>query len=279
MQHKKDGFNKDSIRNAYASALSTHSSFSENGRIMATESEAILSLSGYAIDGLADIDSQILEHNFSCGNPIDIAKIKEGETVLDLGCGTGLDVILAAEKVGQGGRVIGIDMTDEMLSIAQKKVDSLQLNNVELKNAFIEAIPLDNMSVDRVISNCVINLSSDKDKVMREVYRVLKPTGSISFSDIVIDDNIPNWILKQAALYATCVSGATQLENYLKIMQSVGFKNCKVMGFKTYTSEELLSVLDLEATEIKKGVGHFMFNRMLNAVSGNIHSVHLYAEK
>ncbi|WP_299011948.1 methyltransferase domain-containing protein [uncultured Shewanella sp.] len=208
MQHKKDSFNKDTIRKAYANALSTQSSFSENGRIMATKSDAILSLSGYAIDGLADIDSHIFEYNFSCGNPIDIAKIKAGETVLDLGCGTGLDVILAAEKVGQSGRVIGIDMTDEMLSIAQKKVDSLQLNNVELKNGLIEAIPLDNMSIDRVISNCVINLSSDKNKVMREIYRVLKPTGSVSFSDIVINENIPNWILKQAALYATCVSGA-----------------------------------------------------------------------
>ncbi|MCL1123950.1 methyltransferase domain-containing protein [Shewanella surugensis] len=279
MYEEKSDTHQKIIKEAYSKAVTSDAPYVNGEQIMATDSEAIFALAGYSLEGLAEIDSHILEHNFACGNPIDIARINQGETVLDLGCGTGLDVILAAEKVGYSGRVIGIDMTDEMLTIAQTKVDSLHLDNVELKNAMIESIPLENSSVDKVISNCVINLSSDKRQVMDEVYRVLKPGGSISFSDIVIGDNIPKWILKQAALYATCVSGATQLENYLHIMKSVGFKNIKVAGFKTYTKEEILSVLDLEATKIKEGVGEFFFNRMLNAVSGSIHSVHLYADK
>ncbi|WP_299010024.1 methyltransferase domain-containing protein [uncultured Shewanella sp.] len=267
------------IRQAYANAVKGKDQYVSGEQIMATNNKSVIELAGYTLEGLARVNEQVLEYNFSCGNPVDIANIRLGNRVLDLGCGTGLDLMLAAEKVGPFGHVIGIDITQEMLDIADKHIKASPFNNIELINAHIESIPCPTNSIDNVISNCVINLSSNKKQVMSETFRVLKPGGSIAFSDMVIDDTIPNWIINQAALYATCVSGATQLEHYLSIMQNVGFQDIEIIGFKTYSQEEMLSVLDIEATQVKQGVGEALFNHMLTGVKGKIHSVHITAKK
>lgn len=274
-----DNDKKALIQQAYANAVNGKELYLSGEQIMATNSKSIIELAGYTLEGLATVNDQVLEYNFSCGNPVDIASIHLGHKVLDLGCGTGLDLMLAAEKVGPSGHVIGIDITQEMLDIADEHIKASPFNNIELINAHIESIPCPNNSIDNVISNCVINLSPDKKQVMSEAFRVLKTGGSISFSDMVIDDTIPNWIINQAALYATCVSGATQLEHYLTIMQNVGFTDIEIIGFKTYSQDEMLSVLDIEATQVKQGVGEALFNHMLTAVKGKIHSVHITAKK
>ena len=164
-----------------------------------------------------------------CGNPVAIASLKEGDTVLDLGSGAGIDCFLAANKVGLNGRVIGVDMTAEMLEKARENARKVESNNVEFRLGEIEHLPVADNFVDVVISNCVINLSPDKGQVFSEAYRVLKPGGRLMVSDIVLTKQLPEAIVNSIEAYIGCVAGAVLRDTYLEAIEAAGFKEVTVI--------------------------------------------------
>lgn len=181
------------------------------------------------------------EMGLSCGNPVAFSRIKKGMTVLDLGSGAGKDVFIAAPLVGAKGKVIGVDMTPEMLKLAKanllKFTKRTGLSNVEFRKGVIEKLPVKDAEADLIISNCVINLSPDKPEVFREAFRVLKPGGFIVASDIVLNRELPPSLKKHAGLYAACVAGALQRRDYLGAIEDAGFKGIKLLSDNTYRSE------------------------------------------
>jgi SAM-dependent methyltransferase len=178
------------------------------------------------------------ELGLSCGNPVAFSLLKEGDVVLDLGSGAGKDVFLAAQKVGDAGRAIGVDMTPEMLALARKNAvrffETTGLANVEFREGKIENLPAEDASVDVVISNCVINLSPDKPRVFREVHRVLKPGGRMIVSDIVLNRPLPESARSDADLYVACIAGALLRADYLQAIGDAGFQEVQVLGDATY---------------------------------------------
>jgi arsenite methyltransferase len=165
-----------------------------------------------------------------CGNPTALASLEEGETVLDLGSGGGFDCFLAADKVGPGGRVIGVDMTPEMIERARGNAEKGSYGNVEFRLGEIEQIPVSDGSVDIILSNCVINLSPDKPAVFREAFRVLKPGGQVMVSDIVLLEELPDYITSSADSWSACIAGASLKDEYLQAMEEAGFTNVEVQG-------------------------------------------------
>jgi len=163
-----------------------------------------------------------------CGNPVALASLKEGEVVLDLGSGAGLDTFVASKKVGDTGKVIGVDMTPAMLEKAKKNAEELGITNVDFRFGDIEDMPVDDNSVDVVISNCVINLAPDKGKVFREAFRVLKPGGRVMVSDIVLSKSLPTEVSDEVITYTGCIGGAILDEEYLQHMRDAGFKDAKI---------------------------------------------------
>lgn len=164
----------------------------------------------------------------SCGNPTALANLKKGQVVLDLGSGAGFDCFLAAAKVGPHGKVIGIDMTPEMIEKAQANAQKSGAKNVEFRLGEIENLPAEDNSIDVVISNCVINLSADKPKVFKEIYRTLKPGGKIAISDMALKKELPQKIRKNIEAYVGCVGGAILIDEYKRIVEDAGFKNVKI---------------------------------------------------
>ena len=185
-----------------------------------------------------------------CGNPIAIADLRASDIVLDLGAGAGVDVFLAANKVGPTGRVIGVDMTGEMVGKAKDVAKNYGYQNVEFRLGEIENLPVDNESVDVIISNCVINLSPDKSQVFQEAYRVLKPGGRLTVSDIVSERALPDEIKNDPAAWAGCIAGALEQQEYLRKIKEIGFKDVQVLDSKEFhieskegeTLEQLLSI-------------------------------------
>lgn len=165
-----------------------------------------------------------------CGNPVALASLKEGDTYLDLGSGAGIDCFLAAERVGKSGRVIGVDMTPEMIGRARENAKKTNYENVEFRLGEIEHLPVADNSVDVITSNCVINLSPDKSAVFKEAYRVLKPGGRLMISDIVLLKELPEKILKSAEAYVRCISGAMLKDEYLKVVKEAGFGDVEVLS-------------------------------------------------
>ena len=163
-----------------------------------------------------------------------MASLREGETVLDLGSGGGIDVFLAAKKVGKKGKAIGVDMTEEMINKAKVIASKYGYENVEFRLGEIENLPIEDGSVDVVISNCVINLSPDKEKVFRETYRVLKPNGRILISDLVTEEELPEEVRKSFTAWAGCVAGALEKNQYLDTIKRAGFKNIDIVSQYTY---------------------------------------------
>ncbi|MBI2265671.1 MAG: arsenite methyltransferase, partial [Armatimonadetes bacterium] len=183
---------------------------------------------GYEDDELASVpDGANL--GLGCGNPIALASLREGETVLDLGAGGGFDCFLAADKVGPRGRVIGIDMTPEMVEKARENASKGSYDNVEFRLGDIENLPLPDDSVDIVLSNCVINLSSDKEKVFRESFRVLRQGGRLMISDIVLLKELPAFIRTCLSAYAGCISGTVLKDRYIRAIEEAGFKDVRIV--------------------------------------------------
>lgn len=170
-----------------------------------------------------------------CGNPVALASLKEGETVLDLGSGGGIDVFLAAKRVGTTGKVIGVDMTQEMVERAKATALEQGYTNVEFRSGEIENLPVEDKTVDVIISNCVINLAPDKQKVFNEAYRVLKPDGRLMVSDLVTEGNLPEDVRNSFDAWAGCIAGALEKSDYLNKIAEAGFQNIKVVSQKPYT--------------------------------------------
>ena len=195
-----------------------------------------------------------------CGNPVALASLAEGETVLDLGSGAGFDCFLAANKVGKTGKVIGVDMTPEMIEKARENAQKGDYQNVEFRLGEIENIPAADNSVDAVISNCVINLSPDKRRVFQEVYRVLKPGGRLMVSDIVLLKELPEFIKNCVAAYVGCVSGAMMKDDYIEAIGKAGFQEVKIIDEASFpidsiandpTAKAIISLMNISSEEIK----------------------------
>ena len=192
---------------------------------------------GYNVAELEDIPQEAIL-GLGCGAPVAYVGLKKGETVLDLGSGGGIDVFLAAKKVGAKGKVIGVDMNEAMIKRATEAAREYGFNNVEFRFGEIEKMPIDNATVDAIISNCVINLSPDKPLVFREAYRVLKPGGRVTVSDIVTEGRMPEEIRRDLDAWASCVAGALPQEEYLKHIEAAGFKTPKILTESYYDAEE-----------------------------------------
>jgi SAM-dependent methyltransferase len=182
----------------------------------------------YEADDLIDVPDGAALASLGCGNPTAVAELKPGETVLDLGSGAGIDVLLSAKRVGPSGFAYGIDMTDEMLDLARKHQAEARATNVEFRRGTIEDIPLEDESVDVVISNCVINLSADKPAVLSEMYRVLKPGGRIGISDVVANDNLSSADRIERGSWVGCIAGALSFDEYQSGLENVGFKDVSI---------------------------------------------------
>jgi len=198
----------------------------------------------YTSDQAGAIPVEALLASLGCGNPTALAELKEGEVVLDLGSGGGIDVLLSARRVGPAGKAYGLDMTDEMLQLARENQQRAGLGNVEFLKGQIEAIPLPDNSVDVVISNCVINLSGDKDKVIAEAFRVLKPGGRFAVSDVVTRGELPASIRESMALWTGCVAGALDQDAYVGKLIRAGFIGASVEATRIYKAEDARTLLE-----------------------------------
>lgn len=172
-----------------------------------------------------------------CGNPVALASLKEGETILDLGSGAGFDCFLAAKKVGEHGKIIGVDMTPEMIEKARENAQKGDYGNIEFRLGEIEHLPAADNSVDAVISNCVINLSVDKKQVFKEAFRVLKPGGRLMVSDIVLYQELPEFVKSSKQAYAGCVAGALLKDDYIEAVKAAGFADVKILDEKSYAAD------------------------------------------
>lgn len=189
-----------------------------------------------------------------CGNPVALASLKEGETVLDLGSGAGFDCFLAANKVGKKGRVIGVDMTPEMVEKAQQNARKGKYGNVDFRLGEIEKLPVEDSSVDAIISNCVINLSPDKKSVFAEAFRVLKPGGRLMVSDIVLLKELPDFIKNSIQAYIGCLSGAMKKQDYLDTIRAAGFEEVGIVGETHFPVEFMLNDPTAKAVIDKVGI-------------------------
>ena len=197
----------------------------------------------YAAGETAGIPAEALLASLGCGNPTALAELHEGEVVLDLGSGGGIDVLLSAKRVGPTGKAYGVDMTDEMLALALENKAKAGATNVEFLKGHIEAIPLPAKTVDVIISNCVINLSGDKRAVLKEAFRVLKPGGRFAVSDIVLKEGLPEPVQRSMALWTGCVAGALEEEQFIALLEEVGFENPSIEPTRVYSREDALALL------------------------------------
>jgi ubiquinone/menaquinone biosynthesis C-methylase UbiE len=210
----------------------------------------------------AELPRDAVAASLGCGNPTALAQLLPGETVLDLGSGGGIDVLLSAKRVGPTGKAYGLDMTDEMLALARENQRKAGVTNVEFLKGEIEAIPLPDDSVDVIISNCVINLSADKDRVFAEAFRVLKPGGRFAVSDVVIRGEVPTEIRRSVELWIGCVAGALEESDYRAKLAKAGFDAVEIEPTRIYRTEDAREFLDregIDATAIASVVdGKFM---------------------
>jgi ubiquinone/menaquinone biosynthesis C-methylase UbiE len=214
----------------------------------------------YTTDELKDLPQEAVVASLGCGNPVAVAELKEGETVLDLGSGGGIDVLLSARRVGPAGKAYGLDMTDEMLDMARKNAENAGVTNVEFLRGEIESIPLPSNSVDVIISNCVVNLSPDKDAVLREAHRVLKPGGRFAVADIVTRGEMPEELQRSLELWAGCIAGALEENDYKSKLTAAGFESAEVETIREYTvgdakSSGLSELMEKHAKEGEDGLG------------------------
>jgi arsenite methyltransferase len=205
---------------------------------------------GYSTNELKSIpESAVL--GLGCGNPTALADLKKGETVLDLGSGAGIDVFLAANKVGENGHVIGIDMTEEMIKRSEKIAKENGYKNVEFRFGEIENLPVKDNTVDVIISNCVINLSPDKLQTFREAFRVLKPSGRLLVSDLVTEGSLPEDIKKSFDAWGACIAGALEKNEYLDTIKKAGFRKVEIVSQNRYSEKEIDKRLVGKITSIR----------------------------
>ena len=208
-------------------------------------------LAGYGEEERSQVPEEAYLNSFGCGNPVGFAEVKAGDVVLDLGSGAGLDVLLASKKVGPKGKVIGLDMTAEMIEKAKENASKAGATNVEFRLGEMENMPIEDGGVDWIISNCVINLSPDKKKVFQEAYRVLKPRGEILVSDIVAE-GIPEEL--KSYLWSSCVGGALDEKSYLRMIREAGFEDVKIVGRLDYDREMMKGLMESGCLDLPQEV-------------------------
>ncbi len=246
---------REKVRQRYANAITLKNSCGSPGSSCCSSkvSKATQAITGnlYEADAADGISPEMVEASLGCGNPTALCPLNTGETVLDLGSGAGLDVILSARRVGPTGKAYGLDMTDEMLATANANKTKLGVSNAEFLKGHIEEIPLPEGSVDVVISNCVINLSADKDAVFHEIYRVLKPGGRMAVSDIVLLKPLAESIQQDLAAWTGCIAGALSLDEYKSKLTMTGFTDLDVEIIRIYEPESL----GYDPAETKDAIG------------------------
>lgn len=240
---------RDQVRNSYATAVTAPASGC--GCSGATPKGVASKLAGYTGKEVCDLPQDAVANSFGCGNPVAFSQVQPGQVVLDLGSGAGLDLLLAARKVGPKGRAIGIDMTPEMIERARANIAEAGITNAEVRQGFIEDLPVESGTVDWVISNCVINLSPEKPRVFAEIARVLKPGGRMLVSDIMVKD-LPQWVRENKALYSSCISGSISEEEYLTGLEKAGMSNVEVMARLVYDTCHMAGLVKSEMPEAKK---------------------------
>ena len=213
----------EAVREHYAERIKNGSSCCGPSDCCSTDSNL------YPADLLATLPEGESAVSYGCGDPITLASLQPGQTVLDLGSGAGLDCFFAAKKVGETGHVIGVDMTPQMIERARSSAKRLDIQNAEFRQGYLEDLPVESGTVDVIISNCVINLSPDKSKVFAEAFRVLKPGGKLAVSDIVTDGPLPEAIKKSLSAWAGCVAGAVEAGEYIGMMKEVGFSDISIL--------------------------------------------------
>jgi len=244
----------------------------------------VAKIADYSREELESLPPDAVVNAFGCGNPLAFAEVTESETVLDLGSGAGIDILLAAKKVGPTGRAIGVDMTDEMIAKANENIAAAGLNNVEVRKGTIEDLPVESSSVDWVISNCVINLSPEKPKVFAEIARVLKPGGRMLVSDIVVKD-LPDWVARDTGLYSTCVAGAISEEEYLDGLRAAGLEDIDVRHRIVYDLAQLEAFIRSDLVEDEQAAGCCgprggkSLREVAEALEGKVWSAKIFARK
>ena len=241
---------KTAVREHYAGLVNSGESCCSSSDCCGTEIDIEASLNEYTDAQLSSIPTDAAENSFGCGNPLMYADICEGDVVLDLGSGAGIDVLLAAQFVSESGRAIGIDMTPEMIEKARKNAEDADAKNVEFRLGEIESMPVEDESVDWVISNCVINLAPDKDLVFREVHRVLKPGGKLLVSDIVAN-HLPKWLRSTISNWANCISGALPEDQYLDSIRRAGLEEVQVLSKSPYAKIGKAEVASIKVEALK----------------------------
>ncbi len=214
----------------------------------------------------AGIPAEAMLASLGCGNPTALAALKEGETVLDLGSGGGIDVLLSAKRVGLTGKAYGLDMTDQMLALARENQKRAGAENVEFLRGEIESIPLPDNTVDVIISNCVINLSADKSKVLREAFRVLKPGGRFAVSDVVVKGDVPDEVRKSMELWVGCVAGALKDTEYTENLIAAGFEQVTIEPTRIYSVEDAKQFLGDDLVSIAAEMDGKVMSAFVRAV-------------
>ena len=237
---------RQNVSEDYARAVSTPGSGCCGGPV---QKGVVAKLAGYTDEELAALPLEAVVNSFGCGNPLAYSEVQPGQVVLDLGSGAGIDLLLAARKVGPGGRVIGVDMTDEMIAKARENIAAAKLGNVEVRKGIIEELPVESGTVDWVISNCVINLSPEKPRVFSEIARVLKPGGAMLVSDIVARD-LPPAIAESRHLHSSCLAGAISEEAYLGGLRQAGLTDVEVRERLVYDAAQIEAFI---GSELKEG--------------------------
>ncbi len=227
---------REIVKQKYAQAITQKSSCCCSSKCCSGSSSQSNQITAelYSSEQFEGLPQDLVANSFGCGNPTALAELHPGEVVLDLGSGAGLDVLLSAKRVGPTGKVYGLDMTDEMLAEARANQARTGITNVEFLKGHIENIPLPDDSVDVIISNCVINLSTDKDRVLREAYRVLKPGGRFAVSDIVLSRPLPEKIKQDAMAWAGCIAGALLEQEYKDKLAAAGFTDIEVQKIRMH---------------------------------------------
>lgn len=237
---------REAVSKNYSEAVSRPAAGSCCGA-SATQKGAAARVAGYTSDELATLPEDAVVNSFGCGNPLAFSGVREGDTVVDLGSGAGIDLLIAAKKVGPAGHVIGVDMTDDMIARARENIAKAGVDNVEVRKGLIEELPIESDSVDWVISNCVINLSPDKPRVFREIARVLKPGGHMLVSDMVVE-RLPGWMRRSMRLYSACVAGAIGEKAYLEGLRQAGLENVEIKGRTTYEPSQIAALIESEVS-------------------------------
>ena len=229
---------KEAVREKYAQAAKGDSSGCCGGGCSDPITTGL-----YGADETRELPETAVLASLGCGNPTALAELKPGEVVLDLGSGGGIDVLLSAKRVGPTGKVYGVDMTDEMLELARENQRKAGVGNAEFLKGDIESIPLPDASVDVIISNCVINLSVDKPKALREAFRVLKPGGRFAVSDVVMRRHVPAAVRQSLELWVGCVAGALHQDDYARLMREAGFTGVSIEPTRIYRIEDARAFL------------------------------------